>query len=99
MKNKYFDSYDPVELAAIIDKQHKVTTYLNSQGHANMFQILIILDDFSDSPAFLPDKVNYYIDYTSEVVINVSRVSHLPKFTKLYRRLCVRISHTYLFFD
>ena len=48
----YFDSYDPVELAAIIDKQHKVTAYLKSQGHKKMFQILIILDDFADSPEF-----------------------------------------------
>ena len=29
----YFDSYNPVELEAIIDKQHKVTSYLKSQGH------------------------------------------------------------------
>ena len=48
----YFDSYDPVELAAIIDKQHKVTTYLKSQGHTIMFQILFVIDDFANSPEF-----------------------------------------------
>ena len=35
----YFDSYKPVELEAIIEKQHKLTSYLKSQGHTNMFQI------------------------------------------------------------
>ena len=48
----HFDSYDPVELAAIIDKQHKATTYFKSQGHTNMFQILVVIDDCADSPEF-----------------------------------------------
>jgi len=48
----YFDTYDPVELEAIIDKQHKVINYLKSQGHTKMFQILIVIDDFSDDPSF-----------------------------------------------
>ena len=48
----YFDSYDPVELEAIIDKQHKVINYLKSQGHIKMFQILIVIDDFADDPSF-----------------------------------------------
>ena len=46
------DNYDPVELEAIIDKQHKVTSYLKSQGHTNVFQILVVIDDFADSPEF-----------------------------------------------
>ena len=51
-KKKYFDTYDPVELGAIIEEQHKVTNYLKSQGHTNMFKILIVIDDFADSPEF-----------------------------------------------
>ena len=48
----YCDNYDPVELEAIIDKQHKVINYLKSQGHTNMFQILIVIDDWADDPSF-----------------------------------------------
>ena len=48
----YFDSYNPVEVEAVVDKEHEVTSYLKSQGHTNMLQILIILDDFVDSPEF-----------------------------------------------
>ena len=48
----YFDSYDPVELEAIIEKQHKVINYLKSQGHTKMFQILICIDDWADDPSF-----------------------------------------------
>ena len=46
----YIDSYNPVELEAIIDKQHKVTSYSKSQGHTKLFQILVVIDDFADSP-------------------------------------------------
>ena len=35
-----------------MDKQHKVITYLKSQGHTKMFQILVVIDDFADDPAF-----------------------------------------------
>ena len=48
----YFDSYEPAELEAIMDKQHKVTDYLKSQGSTKLFHILIVIDDFSDSPEF-----------------------------------------------
>ena len=46
------DSYGPVELEAIVDKQHKVTRYLKSQGHTNMLHILVVVDDIADSPEF-----------------------------------------------
>ena len=48
----YFDSYEPAELEAIMDKQHKVIDYLKSQGSTKMFQILIVIDDFADDPSF-----------------------------------------------
>ena len=48
----YFDTYAPEELETIIEKQHKVINYLKSQGNTRMFQILIVIDDFSDSPEF-----------------------------------------------
>ena len=35
----YFDSYEPAELQAIMDKQDKVIDYLKSQGSTKMFQI------------------------------------------------------------
>ena len=48
----YFGRYNPVGLEAIIDKQHKVTSYLKSQGQTQIFQILVVMDDFADSPEF-----------------------------------------------
>ena len=47
-----FDHYDPKDLQNIIDQQYKVTEYSKSQKKKKLFQILIIIDDFADSPDF-----------------------------------------------
>jgi hypothetical protein len=51
-ENIYFDTYEPEELQAIIDKQHRVVDYLKTQGNTKLFQVLIVIDDFADDPAF-----------------------------------------------
>ena len=47
-----FDHYDPKDLEAIISQQYKITDYLKKQKKKKLFQILIIIDDFADSPEF-----------------------------------------------
>ncbi|MFM7983678.1 MAG: hypothetical protein ACKPKO_30575, partial [Candidatus Fonsibacter sp.] len=48
----YFDHYNPEALHDILDTQHKITQYMKNRGDKKMFQILIIIDDFADDPAF-----------------------------------------------
>lgn len=48
----YFDHYDPAALENIIDTQHKVAEYMKKQDIKKIYQILIVIDDFADSPAF-----------------------------------------------
>ena len=48
----YFDTYDPEALAHIVKTQHKVIEYMKEHTHNTLFQILIIIDDFADSPDF-----------------------------------------------
>ena len=48
----FFDDYDPEALLNIIDTQTKITTHMKKNGKKNMFQILIIIDDFADNPQF-----------------------------------------------
>ena len=60
----YFDSYNPVELEAIVDAQHNATSYLKAQGHTSMFQILVVIDDFADSPEFTQQSKLLHVFYT-----------------------------------
>jgi hypothetical protein len=48
----YFDHYDPVALETIINTQHKLAEYMKKQDHKKIYQILIVIDDFADSPQF-----------------------------------------------
>ena len=48
----YFDTYDPDALAHIVKTQHQVIECMKEHKHNTLFQILIIIDDFADSPDF-----------------------------------------------
>ena len=48
----FFDHYDASELNNIIQTQHKIIEHMKKQGHKKLYQILIIVDDFADCPAF-----------------------------------------------
>ena len=48
----YYDEYVPEELLKIIETQTKITNYMKQQKKTKMFNILIIIDDFADNPAF-----------------------------------------------
>ena len=48
----FFSEYDPGALSHIMNTQFKIVTYQKDQGIKKLFQILIIIDDFADSPEF-----------------------------------------------
>ena len=46
----YFDHYDLEALNEILDTQGKITEYTQKKNFQKLCQILIIIDDFADSP-------------------------------------------------
>ena len=48
----FFDSYDPAELEQVINTQKKVIYYQKEQKHNDLYQILIVIDDFADGTNF-----------------------------------------------
>ena len=44
----YFDSCDPSELEQVIETQQQVIYYQKEQKHKDLYQILIVVDDFAD---------------------------------------------------
>jgi GTPase SAR1 family protein len=48
----YFDSYEPSELEQVIKTQQKVIDYQKEQKHKDLYQILIVVDDFADDTNF-----------------------------------------------
>jgi len=48
----YFDRYEPSELEQVINTQKKVIDYQKEQKHKDLYQILIVIDDFADDTNF-----------------------------------------------
>ena len=60
----FFDEYEPEQLARIIDTQRKITDYMKKQKKTKLFQILIIIDDWADSPSFVRNNKLLHSLYT-----------------------------------
>ena len=48
----YFDSYEPEEMAQVIHTHQKVIQHQKDKNHKDLYQILIVIDDFADNPDF-----------------------------------------------
>jgi hypothetical protein len=48
----YFDHYDAESLSKIIDIQHRLAEHQKKNDHSKIYQILVVIDDFADDPAF-----------------------------------------------
>ena len=48
----YFDNYEASELKQVIKTQQKVIDYQKEQKHKDLYQILIVIDDFADDDNF-----------------------------------------------
>ena len=93
----YFDSYDPSELEQVVKTQQQVIDYQKRQTHKDLYQRLIVVDDFATS--HLPHKfvhktatqvvhesLKYYINYMLEVAIIRLAQLHQHKYINKYRQ-------------
>ena len=48
----YFDEYQHEELEKVIDTQFKLIDHMKKQEYKKLYNILIVVDDFADSPSF-----------------------------------------------
>ena len=49
----YYEEYDPVALKKIIETQHKVIDFQKNNKQKELFNVLIVVDDFADDPKFV----------------------------------------------
>ena len=91
----YMDHYDPNTLADIIDTQHKITDYMKKQNHKQLFQILVIVDDFADDPSFSRHSKLLHSLFTRGRHNSISTVVATQKFTAI--NPIIRVNATSLF--
>ena len=91
----YFDHYDLDALHDILDIQHKITQYIKHRGDHNMFQLLIIIDDFANDPVFTRHYKMLHTLYIRGRHNYISTIAATQKFNAL--RPIIRVNATALF--
>ena len=93
----YFDHYDPVALANILETQHKITMHMKSQGKTKMFQILVIVDDFADDPTFTRQSKILHSLYTRGRHNMISTITATQTFSAIHPIIRVNATELYVY--
>ena len=93
----YFDHYDPEALSNIIEVQHKITNYLKKQNRSKLFSILIIIDDFADSPEFSRHSKLLHALYTRGRHSMISTITATHKFSSIHPLIRVNATELYIY--
>ena len=93
----YFDHYDPEALSNIIDVQHKITNYMKKQNKTKLFSILIIIDDFADSPEFSRHSKLLHALYTRGRHAMISTITATQKFSSIHPLIRVNATELYIY--
>ena len=93
----YFDHYDEAALENIILTQHKIITYMKSKGHSKLYQVLIIIDDFADEPAFTRQSKLLHQLYIRGRHNMISTITSTQKFNALHPIIRCNMSELYIF--
>jgi predicted alpha/beta superfamily hydrolase len=93
----YFDSYEPAQLQKIIDNQHKIIEYLKRNNKKKLFSILIVVDDFADSPEFSRHSKILHALYTRGRHNSISTITATQKFNAISPIIRVNITELYVY--
>ena len=92
-----FDHYDPESLHEILDTQHKITDYTKKKNFKRLFQILIIIDDFADSPEFTRQSKMLHSLYGRGRHHMISTITATQKFNAIHPIIRVNATELYLY--
>ena len=93
----YFDHYDEEGLSNIIDTQIKIIEYQKKHTHNKLFSILIVVDDFADSPSFSRNSKLLHSLFTRGRHSQISTIVATQKFNALSPIIRVNASDLYVF--
>ena len=96
--NFYYDTYDPESLEKIIDNQKKIVEYQKKQKDTkHVFQILIIVDDFADDPAFSRNSKLLHSLFTRGRHSGISTIVSTQKFAAIHPIIRVNATELIVF--
>ena len=91
----YFNHYDPEQLHKIIDTQHKVIDYMKKKNIKKLYSLLVVVDDFADSPEISRHSKILHGLYTRGRHNSISTITATQKFAAIAN--IIRVNATELF--
>jgi hypothetical protein len=93
----YYSEYNPEALEEIISNQHKIIKYMKNQGQTKLYQILIIVDDFSDDPLFSRQSKLLHSLFTRGRHNMISTIVSTQKFNAISPIIRVNMTELFVF--
>lgn len=94
----YYDHYDEESLAEIIRSHAQVVEYQKTKKDTKkIFQILIVVDDFADDPAFSRNSKLLHSLFTRGRHSGISTIVSTQKFTAIHPIIRVNATEMYVF--
>lgn len=93
----YYDHYEHKDLEKVINDQMKIITHMKNQNSKKLYSILIIIDDFSDSPEFSRHSKLLHSLYTRGRHSFISTITSSQKFAALHPIIRVNATELYIF--
>ena len=92
----FFSTYNPKELAEVMDRQFKIADWMKNNSK-HVFNILVIIDDFADEPAFTRNSKLLHQLYIRGRHSFISTITSVQKATTLHPLIRTQATHTFTF--
>jgi hypothetical protein len=93
----YYDTYDPEALKNIIDTQRQIIEHQKNNNSKTLFSILIVVDDFADSPEFSRNSKLLHSLFTRGRHSQISTIVSTQKFASISPLIRVNATELYVF--
>ena len=93
----YFDEYQHEELEKVIDTQFKLIDHMKKQEYKKLYNILIVVDDFADSPSFTRHSKLLHSLYTRGRHLMISTITSTQVFNALSPIIRKNITQLYVY--
>ena len=91
-----FSTYNPKELSEVMDRQFKIADWMKTNGK-HVFNVLVIIDDFADEPAFTRNSKLLHQLYIRGRHSFISTITSVQKATTLHPLIRTQATHTFTF--
>ena len=96
-KEKVYFEYNHEDLEHIISTQFKLIDHLKKQDYKNLYNILIVIDDFADNPSFTRHSKLLHSLYTRGRHLMISTITSTQVFNALSPIIRKNITQLYVY--